>query len=268
MQTTKIPWLLKQLQPIDFPYKLGICENLFGSTLAAKGICWISTAAGIPWKLDLRNPTLRWIIYGKYEGPGFLNWAKNYLSLNSIVVDSGANIGQMLLYLAQWIPQGKVLAFEPNEKAANWLKECLALNPNLPVRLIKKGLGSENKRVFLKDEGVESKVGSQGYVSETSGVPIDVVRLGDELKKLAIEYVDLWKLDVEGYEIAALEGAQEFLKEKKIKAIYVEVRGENGLNIRKFLLSYGYRNYLINPNGKLYLADKFVNDGNALFLPA
>jgi hypothetical protein len=40
-------------------------------------------------------------VYGKYEGAPFLNWAKKFLAPNAIIIDSGANIGQMLMYLAQ-----------------------------------------------------------------------------------------------------------------------------------------------------------------------
>lgn len=90
------PLPLTWLQFIDFPYKLGICERIFGKAIAPYGICWIKTGSRLVWKLDLANPTHRWIVYGKYEGSAFLNWAKNYLPTNGIVIDSGASIGQML----------------------------------------------------------------------------------------------------------------------------------------------------------------------------
>ena len=122
MKAVSLPRLLTWLQPHDFPRKLGICERLFGRHLSRHGICWVNTAAGIPWKLDLANPTHRWIVYGKYESPPFLNWAYGYLPSDAIIVDSGANIGQMLLYLAQRVPHGKVLAFEPGKIQADWLQ--------------------------------------------------------------------------------------------------------------------------------------------------
>jgi hypothetical protein len=119
MKTISLLGLLSWLQFLKFPHKLGICERIFGSIIIQYGVCWVKTAAGIIWKLDLANPTYRWIVYGKYEGSHFLNWAKQFLPADGIVVDSGANIGQMLLYLAQWTPQGKVLAFEPGKEQAD-----------------------------------------------------------------------------------------------------------------------------------------------------
>src|SRR5437016_10695541 len=114
----------------------------------------------MPWKLDLPNPTQRWNVYGKYEGSAFLNWAKRFLTPRAIVVDSGANIGQMVLYLAQWARQGKVLAFEPGCKQADWLEECLAVHSHLPVEVVRRGLGAAPATRFLKDPGHEHLHGS------------------------------------------------------------------------------------------------------------
>src|SRR2546425_5540873 len=113
------PAILRALQHLEFPRKLGICERLFGAALSRQGIRWVDTAAGIPWKLDLACATHRWIVYGKYEGRAFLDWARANLPAHGMVVDSGANIGQMLLYLAQWVPHGRLLAIEPGREAAD-----------------------------------------------------------------------------------------------------------------------------------------------------
>jgi hypothetical protein len=129
MNTLRLPLLLRFLQSLDFPHKLGIMERVFGRWLSPKGIVWVQTGGGIPWKLNLAYAPNRWIVYGKYEGGGFLNWAKRFLRPTSLVVDSGANIGQMLLYLAQWVPQGRVFAFEPGAFQAGWLRECLEHHP-------------------------------------------------------------------------------------------------------------------------------------------
>jgi hypothetical protein len=101
VNTLALPGLVRALQEVDFPHKLGIMDRVFGRKLAAAGIVWVRTAARITWKLDLTYSSARWIVYGKYEGPPFLDWAKRSLAPDAVVVDSGANIGQMLLYIAQ-----------------------------------------------------------------------------------------------------------------------------------------------------------------------
>ena len=268
MKTISLPLLLTWLQPLDFLHKLGICERLFGSAIAPHGICWVQTAAGIPWKLDLANPTHRWIVYGKYEGAPFLTWAKKFLPPNGIVVDSGANLGQMLLYLAQWVPQGKVIAFEPGTEPADWLKECLMVNVTLPVEILQFGLGACPAKLRLRNSGANYIHGAWSQISETEGEAIEIVRLVDELAQRSIQTVDLWKLDVEGYEVPALQGAEALLKEHRIRAIYVELAGENGQQVRDYLSKFGYSCYIFDRNGKLHAPSQLPSHTNGLFLPS
>lgn len=267
MSLAQIPYPLLWLQPFDFPHKLGICERLFGQAIASKGISWVRTGAGIPWKLDLTNPTHRWIVYGKYEGSGFLTWAKQFLPPNGVIVDSGANIGQMLQYFAQWVPDGQVLAFEPGKEASDWLKECLTAHPTLPVELLTYGLGATSAQLRLQTIGTNFGHGAWNQISETEGEAIQIVRLTDEVEKRALKKIDLWKLDVEGYEIPALQGAEELLREKRIRAVYVELIGDNGQRIRDHLDLLGYRCFWISDKGQLYPFDKLTGHANGLFLP-
>ena len=269
MQSTySLPLPLTWLQSLDFPHKLGICERLFGSSIASQGICWVQTGAGMPWKLDLANPTHRWIVYGKYEGAPFINWTQKFLPPNGIVVDSGANIGQMLLYLAQLVPQGKILAFEPGKEAADWLAKCLVTHDNLPVEILRFGLGSSPAKLRLHNIGANYGHGAWNQVSETEGEIIQIVRLADELAARCIEKVDLWKLDVEGYEIPALQGAEELLRKQRIRAIYAELSGENGQRVRDYLAVFGYHCHFFDRKGKLYTPLDLPNHTNGLFLPS
>ncbi len=267
METVNLPRPLRWLQAVDFPHKLGICERLFGRNLSPRGICWARTAAGIPWKLDLSNSTHRWIVYGKYEGSAFLNWARAFLPADGVIVDSGANIGQMLLYLAQHVPEGRVLAFEPGEAQAQWLAECLHQNVGLPVELIPLGLGAETGTALLNDDGGAIIHGAQSFISETTGVPIQIARLEDELRKRCVKRVNLWKLDVERYEVPALEGAKSLLETGAIDAIYAELHRENGLRIKKYLAGFGYQCYSVKNNAKVSTLDDLPEHTNGLFLP-
>ena len=267
MEAVALPRLLTWLQPYDFPRKLGICERLFGRRLSRHGICWVQTAAGLVWKLDLTNATDRWIVFGKYEGSAFLNWARKFLPPDGIVVDSGANIGQMLLYLAQWVPKGKVFAFEPGKAQADWLQECLQQYPHLPVELLRLGLGSRRGKALLKNCGPEDFHGGWNQISETDGEPVEIVRLADTLRERSVSQVNLWKLDVEGYEMQCLEGAEEMLRLKTIKAVYVELAGPNGARIREYLSVFGYGCHLFDTKGKLFGPVQLPEFTYGLFLP-
>ena len=267
MSTLPLPFGLRLIRQLNFPRKLGLCERLFAKTLEQHNVTWVSTAAAIRWKLDLRNATHRWIVYGKYEGAPFLDWARRFLTPDGIVVDSGANIGQMLLYLAQWVPQGRVLAIEPGRHQANWLQECLDANPQLPVELCRLALGSARQQAYLKEVGAPDRHGSWSQISDLHGEPINVVPLTELLRERDIEHVDLWKLDVEGSEIPALEGAEWYLSEHRIRSLYIELRGDNGRAIRDFLGHFAYDCRLFNRTGSLYSPDDLPEESNGLFMP-
>lgn len=262
-----LPLGLVSLRRLEFPHKLGICERLFGRQLEKQGVCWVETAAGLTWKLDLANPTHRWIVYGQYEGRAFFDWASRFLRPDATIVDSGANIGQVLLYLARYVPRGRILAFEPGREAADWLEECLARHTEMPVTLMRQGLGERRARLFLSPLGPEHSHGTWNQISEAQGDPVDVVSLDEFLDQRGIRHLDLWKLDVEGYEIPALSGAASLLRNRHVGAIYAELGFGNGQRIVDLLRGYGYLGHLIGRHGKLESLGLLPEHTNALFLP-
>ncbi|OIO35920.1 MAG: hypothetical protein AUJ72_06255 [Candidatus Omnitrophica bacterium CG1_02_46_14] len=277
MNIPRIINYLSCIQQIDFPKKLGFCELIFGKFIANKEVCEVLTGAGLRWKLDLRNPTHRWILYGLYDPP-FLKWAKHFLKSDAIVVDSGANIGQTVMYLGQWVPHGKLYAFEPGKAATAWLEEGLQKNREFlaSTQVHRLALGSKAQSLFLEDTWKAEKFhGGSSQISEFQGEPIRVVRLEDFLKERNVDHVDLWKLDVEGYELEALKGAEGLLKTNKIKALYVELCRETtdrfreeGRRIRDYLSNFGYDCYIFSGFFKNLKREKsLTNNANGLFLP-
>ena len=268
MTPIELPLPLRALRRFAFPHKLGICERLFGQSIAPNGVCWVPTAAGIPWKLDLANPTHRWIVYGDYEGPGFLSWARAQLPPDGIVVDSGANIGQMALYLAQYVPRGRLFAVEPSAAAADWIEECVAANPGLPVEVLRVALGEAEGEARLKSQGSAEIHGAWNQVSQSEGEPVRIASLDDVLAHKGIARVDLWKLDVEGYEMPALRGARDLLRRRAVGALLVELAFGNGPEIIAHLEGLGYRYGIFDARGRLHRPTEFPAHTNALFLPA
>lgn len=262
----KLPMSLRILRELEFPHKIGILDRLFGKKLAKNGINWVNIYNGIDWKLDLTNSNHRQMVYGYYEGYPFLNWVKKFLPKHGIVVDSGASIGQMAVYFSGWVPNGRVLAFEPGALQADWLEECLTANPKLPVTLFRVGLGALPAQAFIKIMGSD---GGNSEICEKEGQPVKIIRLSDKLKDLSVTYVHLWKLDMEGYECMALKGAEDFLCNKQIGAIYAELVGDNSRRILDYLEGYDYYCHFFDTYGKLKPFKKvdLPYFSNGVFLP-
>lgn len=249
----RLPWLLRVLRPVEFPKKLGLCEKLFGRKLHEMGICWMPASNGVLWKFDLANPTHRWIVYGDYEGAGFLSWCRDMLPSDAVIVDSGANIGQVTLYLAPRLREGKLLAVEPGAHARAWLEECLRRHPEWPVEVLPCGLGRERSTLYLADAGPEHTVGSWSKISESEGQPTPVIPLDDVLEERGLRRVHLWKLDMEGWEPEALAGAQRALSEGRIDSLYVELSPQTRSGIHQFLRGFGYRGFIFGRWGSRLL---------------
>lgn len=171
------------------------------------------------------------------------------------VLDVGANIGMISLVLGQLsvnketkTPISRIISFEPEPLTF----ECLKLNaqyfPGL-VSTVNCALGERSGKLpFLKTPGstAGSHVVTDKHMTGASNKFVEVVRLDDYIRNLALPQVGLIKIDVEGHEMAVLEGAQETI-EKYNPWIYLEFNSWT-------LISFGG----INPRDFLeYLMDRF-----------
>lgn len=124
------------------PHKLCLLERVYGRRLGRSGVCWVKCANGIPWKLDLSDPTQRWCVFGDYEGAVQMDWIRSWLRCGGVVVDSGASIGQMVMYFGKM--HGVVVhAFEPTQSSRDWLSDSVGRNGFVNVEVLPYGLSNE-----------------------------------------------------------------------------------------------------------------------------
>jgi FkbM family methyltransferase len=193
-------------------------------------------------------------------------WAKEWVREKSVVVDSGANIGQVLLYLAPKIKAGRYLAFEPFPAARDWLKECLHKYPDWPVKVEEFGLGERVGTATIGGQwGGESAVGSHTELKIGQG-DIRITTLDEYAKQNSLGEIRLWKLDMEGGEEAALRGAQQLLASQAIEALVLETDPGRFVEVTKMLSSHGY--FPADWSGEKIKAGRVSSFGNVLFLPS
>ena len=125
------------------------------------------------------------------------------------VVDGGANIGtHSYLYVQAVGKAGKVLAFEPNPKA----RACLEKNVK-GIDIYPVALGDKEQMVCLEPN---ANVGATKVIEQEGNI---VMRT---LDSFAIPKLTLLKLDVEGWEERALQGAMRHIKRHR-PIIVVEI---------------------------------------------
>lgn len=151
------------------------------------------------------------------------------------IVDAGANIGTHTLRYAQVATAGRVYAFEPNWEAYQCLVHNLRECGN--TQCFQSGLSDQYEHAqFLRDPNA----GGSHCVRKKGDVPCYA------LDSLHLPRLDFFKLDIEGYELFALIGAQETILAHR-PTILVEMNmgtlARNGVaykDVFEFLSRMGY----------------------------
>jgi FkbM family methyltransferase len=124
-------------------------------------------------------------------------------------IDIGANIGLVTLHAASLVgTRGKIWSFEPNPEAYDRLVRHLDLNDVSKNRAFNLGLGSEQAKLTLKLFGRHSGKASLVPHDEPAirSVAVDIVRGDKVISELDPDEPTVIKIDVEGFEVAALKG--------------------------------------------------------------
>lgn len=130
------------------------------------------------------------------------------------VVDVGANIGYYMLMFAQSIgPTGKIIAIEPSPENLPELELNVKMNDLHNVQIVPKAVGNQTKIVGLSG-GINSGV-------VVGGAPAFHVEI-DCIDNIITEPIDFIKIDIEGYEGLAIEGAQQTISEYR-PTVFMEI---------------------------------------------
>ena len=188
------------------------------------------------------------------------------LSHGDTVIDAGANIGGFTLNAARLVGErGRVLAVEPGETNLGMLRRSVAASSLANVTVVPKGLWDHHDRkVFHLDDspglnslyaerpGIESGAGSAGARTEE----IEVDTLDNICAGLGVDRLELVKMDIEGAEIRALQGADEVLRNMKPKLVVEAGHKVDGRptheTIVPFLEERGYTTRLHPKDGTIY----------------
>ena len=161
------------------------------------------------------------------------------------VIDAGACFGDTTLAFADAVGAGgQVHAFEVVPDNLAVARHNLALNPRFAstVRCSSQALGARSGRLYLHGSGPGAVVNAQ-----PGGQPVDVVSIDEYVAREALTHVDFIKMDIEGSESQALDGAIETLRRFRPKlAISLYHRPEDLTRIPLWVdnLGLGYQLHL------------------------
>lgn len=184
-----------------------------------------------------------------------------------VVFDVGGNIGKYAKMIAVSLPASRVFVFEPGSRTFKRLQANVAGLTN--VSCLNVALSSRSGTALLHDystaEGsthasLNAGIFTSVHGSATKAEEVLVRDLDGLVGELGVNYIDLLKIDVEGYELEVLKGAARLLQERSIEVIQFEFTQLNstvGVFFRDFfdLLAHNYALYRLLPSGLLPIVE-------------
>lgn len=171
-----------------------------------------------------------WMGYYSREIIGLM---KRRLSAGMVVLDIGANVGEITLIAAKAVgPTGKVFSFEPIAEIADRLEWHVRANHFRHVTVVREALAAkkaDNVPIYRQpDSSRADDNGGLGslYAATRNTSPTQFIRvntLDAWLEEHPVDRIDLIKIDIEGAELPCLQGADRTLT-RFDPAIIIEIQ--------------------------------------------
>ena len=181
-----------------------------------------------------------------------------------IVFDVGAHYGETIRLFNKKLKLKKIYSFEASPKNYQVLQKKIFKHNSDKIEIFNYGIGEKMSKGLI-NQTLESSSSTINKLNMNSKyfkkklkilniksknyfqypVPIEIISLDYFIEKNKIEYIDLLKIDTEGYELNVLKGLSKH--NNKIKLIYFEhhyddmiIKNYKFKDIHQLLKSYGF----------------------------
>lgn len=199
-------------------------------------------------RLHSFGTTSIWVKRDRYE-PELLAVGR-LIAPGDVVLDIGASFGIFTCFMAHFAgPDGRVHAFEPGAFSFGQLSRNVALNRFQHRVVLHNAAAADRPARLALFQYAGSPVnfslggsGGKGVASE----PVAAVRVDQAVPAADAARVAFIKIDVEGFEVAALEGARAILKARRptimfeVSAPALARSGQTPDGLFAFLAGFGY----------------------------
>jgi FkbM family methyltransferase len=177
-----------------------------------------------------------------------------------IIFDVGANIGQTAEQYFHLFKTSRIYCFEPFEESFNKLSNAYREIKSIKPYRLAISDKTENKTFYLNKANYTnsllpiakecSKYVNAELTDNAGCIDVDTITLDEFCKREQIDEIQILKMDIQGGELMALQGAKHILSSHSIDLIYTEVQfakiykdQANFYNLCEFLEQYGYVMY-------------------------
>ncbi len=181
---------------------------------------------------------------------------RKIMSLNNMdFIDCGGYIGDSALVFETFYNPKKIYSFEPDEENFYYFLETIKLNNLKKVVPLKFGVGAKDHTANIVS------LASASYITSDEGNnEIKITSIDNFVNERNLS-VGLIKMDIEGYELEALEGARKTIEEfKPVLLISNYHNAEQFINVVKFIqdLTLDYNIIIRHLGGHVPIAETHV----------
>jgi len=186
------------------------------------------------------NPIIKWTkkLNKKSKTENIVNLAwqtqRNFIDKDEpIIFDIGANRGDITHLYLQLFPQATIHAFEPtpvlfnllyNRNQTDYRVVCNQLAIANFERLSNFNINSSLDTNSLKKvDPVAEEIWGKNLLDLQDTIEVNVTTIDNYCKMNSINHIDIVKLDIQGSDFDALDGASNLLKDQNISLVYVEI---------------------------------------------
>jgi FkbM family methyltransferase len=146
----------------------------------------------------------------------------------TMILDVGANLGIYSLAALAVQPQATLHAFEPTPEIAKRLRDTATMNVLDHLYVHETAVSARNGTAVLKRfRGELGTNGGMNFISQTPSdtdeEKVQTVCLDHFCTCHTINKIDLLKIDIQGHEYAALQGAEQLIRTGRIGTIFMEL---------------------------------------------
>ncbi|MFX0073541.1 MAG: FkbM family methyltransferase [Candidatus Hermodarchaeota archaeon] len=145
-------------------------------------------------------------------------------------LDCGAYVGDSALIFEKFYNPNKIYSFEPDDENYNFLLNTIKLNNLKKIIPVKLGVGAKDStKNFLHCTGASH------ITDDDSEININITSIDNFISDKDVD-VGLIKIDVEGYELEAIEGAKKTIRKfKPVLLISIYHNAEQFINTMSYI---------------------------------
>ena len=206
--------------------------------------------------LNYNNHQSSWIMYNYWVDWEEFNLIKDIIQSDDIVFEIGANMGFYTIWMSKFISNsGRIHSFEPDEKSYSRLIENIRVNHIQGYVISNKVAIADEVKLVKFTKGMDG----ENHILNKTGPDYEILpctTIDQYVVDHTISKIKYLKIDIEGFELHALLGANKTLKSGKIDILQLEINSQiqNSGSTINGLLTYieevGYRLCSYDPEYK------------------